>query len=108
MPSNAKKYVERIRDELIIMLPAYNNTIQTNAQHYLEQIDETAKDLQEQIVNNNFLDKKVICMQWHQDFLEWLGLNVTYSYAPPEGLSVQDELDVINAASGGGGLCCYR
>jgi len=101
IPSNAKKYVEKIRDELITMLPAYNNTIQTNAQHYLEQIDETAKDLQEQIVNNNFLDKNVICMQWQQDFLEWLGLNVTYSYAPPEGLSVQDELDVINAASGG-------
>ena len=37
-------------------------------------------------------------MSWQKDFLEWLGLNVTYSYGPPQTLSAQDEMDVINAA----------
>lgn len=101
IPTVAKKYVEKIRDELSLIFPAYNDTIQLNAQDYITQIDETARYLQQMIVDNSSLNKKVICMQWQQEFLEWLGLNVTYSYAPPESLSVQDELDAINAASSG-------
>ena len=38
-------------------------------------------------------------MSWQKDFLEWLGLNVTYSYGPPQGLSAQDQLNVINASN---------
>ena len=100
-PSYAKKYVEKIRDEISLLLPDYNNSIQTNAQNYIIQIDETAEYLQSIVINNDSVGKKVICMQWQKDFVEWLGLNVTYSYTSPEDLSVQDELDVINAASGG-------
>jgi ABC-type Zn uptake system ZnuABC Zn-binding protein ZnuA len=99
IPSGAKKYVEKIRDELSLLLPIYNDTIQTNAQGYIAQIDETAEQLQEMIVSNGSLDKKVICMEWQQDFLEWLGLNVTYSYGSPNMLSVQDKLKVSDAAS---------
>jgi len=40
-----------------------------------------------------------VSMEWQKDYLEWIGLNVTYYYPPPEGLSVQDELEVITAAS---------
>jgi len=101
IPSVAKKYVEKIRDGLSLLLPDYNNSIQTNAQNYIIQIDETAEYLQNIVINNGSVGKKVICMKWQKDFLEWLDLNVTYSYAPLEGLSVQDELDVINAASSG-------
>jgi ABC-type Zn uptake system ZnuABC Zn-binding protein ZnuA len=101
IPSCAKKYVEKIRDEISLLLPDYNNSIQTNAQNYIIQIDETAEYLQSIAINNGSVEKKVICMQWQKDFVEWLDFNVTYSYAPPESLSVQDELDVINATSGG-------
>jgi len=101
IPSGAKKYVEKIRDEISLLLPDYNNSIQTNAQNYIIQIDETAGYLQSIVINNGSVGKKVICMQWQKDFVEWLGLNVTYSYVSPEGLSVRDELDVINATSGG-------
>ena len=48
---------------------------------------------------NGYQDKKVICMQWQKDFIESLGLNVTYYYGPPEGLSTQDMLNVSQAAS---------
>jgi len=101
IPSDAKKYVEKIRDELLLLLSDYNNSIQTNAQNYIIQIDETAEYLQSIVINNGSVGKKMICMQWQKDFVEWLDLNVTYSYASPESLSVQDELDVINAASSG-------
>ena len=101
IPTGAKKYVEKIRDELSLLLPEYNDTIQTNAQTYIAEIDGAAEYIQSIVASNGSLGKKVICMQWQQEFVEWLGLNVTYSYAPPESLSVQDELDVINAASSG-------
>jgi len=101
VPSNAKKYVEKLRNELSLLLPAYNDTIQTNAQAYVAQIDETAEKIQEMIVNNGSLDKKVICMEWQKEFIEWLGLNVTYSYGSENLLSVQDKLKVSDAASVG-------
>lgn len=101
IPTGAKKYIEKIRDELFFLLPEHNNTIQTNAQAYLSEIDDTAEYIQGIVANNGSLGKKVVSMQWQQEFIEWLGLNVTYSYAPPESLSVQDELDVINVVSSG-------
>jgi len=101
IPSGAKKYVEKIRDELKLIFPLQNETIQTDANAYLNQINETAGSLREIIENYGYLEKEIICMQWQEDFLEWLGLNITYSYAPPETLSTQDELDVIDAAATG-------
>ena len=101
VPSVAKKYVEKIRDELSLLLPTYNDTIQTNTQAYMAQIDETSEQLQEMISNNGSLDKNVICMEWQKDFIEWLGLNVTYSYGSENLLSVQDKLKVSDAASVG-------
>lgn len=98
LPSGAKKYIEKIRDELLLVLPEPKDTIQINAQVYLEMINKTADELQQKIMDNESAEKKVICMQWQKDFVEWLGLNVTYSYASPESLSFHDELGVINAA----------
>jgi len=99
IPSGAKKYVEKIRDELSRLLPTLNETIQTNAENYIAQIDETAQQLRENITAKGHQGKQIICMQWQQDFLEWLGCNVTSFYGPPEGLSTQDMLDVAKAAS---------
>jgi ABC-type Zn uptake system ZnuABC Zn-binding protein ZnuA len=101
IPSGAIKYVEKIRDEISLLLPEYNDTIQANAQAYLTEINGTAEYLQSIVISNGSVGKEVICMQWQKDFVEWLDLNVTYSYMPPESLSVQDELDIINAASSG-------
>jgi hypothetical protein len=40
-------------------------------------------------------------MQWQADFAEYIGLNVTLSYAPPESLSTQDMINISKAASVG-------
>lgn len=98
IPSEAANYVEKLRDELSSSLSSYNETILENAQSYLADINQTANQLQENMTNSGFVGKKVICMQWQQDFVEWLGLNVTSSYAPPESLSTKDMLNITHAA----------
>ncbi len=98
-PSGAKLYIEYLETELSMLYPELNNTLQSNAEEYIDKIDAKFAELQNRINNNSYDDKKVICMAWLKDFIEYLGLNVTYSYGPPQGLSLKDELDVINAAS---------
>ena len=101
LPSNAIDYVNKIRDELIILLPSYNVSIHESAQEYIAEINDTAEQLRQIIESNGCLGKKVICMQWQKDFVESLGLNITFSYGPPEGLSTQDILNVSNVAAAG-------
>lgn len=99
IPSGAKTYVQCISNKLSTLLPELNSSIQANADIYMEKIDEKAEELQRIIENNAALEKELICMQWQEGFLKWLGLDVVYSYGPPQGLSLQDEIDIINAAS---------
>ena len=99
--SGAKKYIEKLRDELSTLLPELNDTIHAKAQEYMTLVNETGEELQLMIVSKGYQDKSVICMEWQTDFTKWLGLNVTCSYAPPESLSTQDMLNVSNAAHTG-------
>jgi len=99
VPTNAKIYVEHIADQLKSIYPKLNDEINENTEIYLEEIDKTATNLKEIIQTQGYQNNKVIAMSWQKDFLEFLGINVTYSYGPPQGLSVQDELDVISAAT---------
>ena len=98
-PSGANNYIEFIKAELVVLHPELNDTIHANAENYMNKIDEKFLELQKEIENHSYINKKVICIKWLKDFIEFLGLNITYSYGPPQGLSLKDELDVINAAS---------
>jgi ABC-type Zn uptake system ZnuABC Zn-binding protein ZnuA len=91
--------VQKIKDGLVTILPNRSALISQNTATYLAQINETEQELQNLIATAGFQDRKIISMEWQKDFLQDLGLNVTYYYGPPEGLSVQDELDVFDAAS---------
>jgi ABC-type Zn uptake system ZnuABC Zn-binding protein ZnuA len=99
LPSNAIKFVEKIRDELSTIIPEQNQTIQTNAQNYINEINEKSTELKNMVANLNYNDRKVIVMQWQKDFVEWLGFEVVRSYAPPEGLSAQDKINITNIAT---------
>ncbi|KYK25861.1 hypothetical protein AYK20_04205 [Thermoplasmatales archaeon SG8-52-1] len=99
VPTGAKAYVEYLTGELSKIIPEINETINKNSQSYLMQIDNKSKELKDLISSSGFFNKTVICMSWQKDFIKDLGLNVIYSYGPPQGLSTQDELDVINAAT---------
>ena len=99
IPTGAIAYVEKITEGLKTAIPEKETIIQENADTYLTAINEKAEELKNQIETEGFTDRKIVSMEWQKDYLEWIGLNVTYYYPPPEGLSVQDELEVITAAS---------
>ena len=99
VPSGAKQYVGHLREELSKLFPEFNNSINSNAQDYINNIDQTSYQLQQFIIDKGYQNKKVICMQWQADFVNSIGLNVTLSYAPPESLSTQDMINISNGAS---------
>jgi ABC-type Zn uptake system ZnuABC Zn-binding protein ZnuA len=104
LPSNAIKFVEKIRDELGVILLEQNQTIQINAHNYINEINEKSNNLKNMITNLDYQQRKVIVMKWQKDFVEWLGFDIVASYAPPEGLSAQDKINIANAAKTEG-LC---
>ena len=99
LPAGARTYVTALRENLTAALPTHQQLIRDNAVRYLQQINQTAEDAQQMITSKGYTDKKVVCMQWQQAFVSWLGLNVTATYMPPERLSTQDMLNVTAAAS---------
>lgn len=99
IPTGAIKYVQKIKTGLKESIPEYNSTIEQNANSYIQKINTTAEKLKQQIETESLQNRKVVCIEWYKDFLEYFGLDVSYYYGAPEGLSVQDELKVIDAAS---------
>lgn len=99
VPTNAIKYVQKISDELIKILPEYNATIKENSENYITTITTTAEELKQKIENEGIKNRTVVCVEWYKDLLDYFGLNVSYYYGSPEGLSLKDEMDVINAVS---------
>lgn len=97
-PTGAKRYVNYLTDGLSSILPEKNTKIHENSELYLEKVDEKFLELKNKIEINGFINKSIICIIWLKDLIESLGLRVSQTYGPPQGLSVQDELDVINAA----------
>ncbi|MFO8132399.1 MAG: metal ABC transporter substrate-binding protein [Thermoplasmatota archaeon] len=102
LPTGALTYVQALRDNLTDALPARQQAIRDNAESYLHSINQTAEDAQRMITSKGYTGKKVVCMEWQQAYVSWLGLNVTATYAPPERLSTGDMLNVTAAASGSG------
>jgi len=98
LPSNAIKFVEKIRDGLSDILPEHNSTIQNNANNYLDEINETADFLKNMVDKLGYNNRPVIPMLWQKDFIGSLGFDVINSYAPPEGLSTQDKLNISESA----------
>lgn len=99
IPSGAINHINCLSEQLSNVLPEKNQTIKQNAQNYILQINETAEELSSLISANGFENRKIICMDWQEDFLNWIGLDVIHAYGPPQGLSVNDELEIINAAT---------
>jgi len=98
-PENAKKYVEKIRDDLSDAYPELNQTIQQNAEEYLVLIDEIANDLKNMLIKMNYTNRQVISINWYREYLEWLGVDILTSYDSPEGMSTQDKINISAAAT---------
>jgi ABC-type Zn uptake system ZnuABC Zn-binding protein ZnuA len=100
-PEGAKAHVDKIADGLSAILPEHAATFETNAAAYKAQIDTKAAELQGKVLVEDVKGRKVVCMEWQQVFVEWLGFDVVATYAPPETLSLADQLDITETASSG-------
>jgi len=96
-PTGAFSYIERIADGLEDAFPELNETIEANKVTYIEEINATAQELKQLFESKGFVGRKVVCMEWQRPFVEWLGLNVTLAYKPPEGLSASDIINISKA-----------
>jgi ABC-type Zn uptake system ZnuABC Zn-binding protein ZnuA len=99
IPTGAISYVQTISEGLKSALPNQQTNIQENTEEYIAAINTKAAELKNQIITLNLTNRNIVSIEWQKDFLEWLGLNVTYHYSPPERLSLQDEINIMEAAS---------
>ena len=100
-PEGAKAHVDKIAEGLSGILPEHASTIAANAEAYKTLIDTKAAELQSKVVAEGVKGRQVVCMEWQEGFVEWLGFEVVTSYAPPETLSLADQLDITETASSG-------
>ena len=102
IPEGAKAHVDSIAEGLAGIMTDHASTITSNAEAYKAQIDAKAAELQALVAAEGVVGKKVVCMEWQVDFVEWLGFDIVAMYGPPESLSVEDQLNITEAASGEG------
>jgi ABC-type Zn uptake system ZnuABC Zn-binding protein ZnuA len=98
LPENAVHYIEKISHELSVIIPGFYDTILENAVNFIDEINSTSEELKKMIVRLGYQNRKIICINWYVELLEFLELNVIESYNSPESLSTQDEIDIANAA----------
>ncbi|RLI41533.1 hypothetical protein DRO69_11440 [Candidatus Bathyarchaeota archaeon] len=94
----ALEYVTKIRDALNATLPEYSSYFEENAQAVCEAINATAQAIKEEADELNVSQVKVVCMQWQNAFVSWLGFNITATYGPPEKLTTSEILNLTSTA----------
>ena len=99
LPEDVKAFVDHIAAGLSDVMEEDATTISANADAYKAEIDAKAAELQDRVQAAGVAGTKVVVMQWQKDFVEFLGFEVAGVYAPPEGLSVQDQLNVSTTAA---------
>ena len=89
-PEAAVGKVEAIRGALAERFPASADDFAANAATYIEALRALGDTLKEQAESLSASTIAVVCMQWQESFVSWLGFDVAVTYGMPEGLSLQD------------------
>jgi len=99
LPADVKGFVDHIARGLSAVMEDDAATLTANAEMYKAQIDAKASELQSRVEAAGVTGTKLVVMEWQRAFAEFLGFEVVGAFGPPEGLSVQDQLNVSSAAS---------
>lgn len=99
VPSNAFKYITNITYALCTAFPENSTYFEQESITLCEYINSTAQGLEDEAAQYCVNETKVICMQWQEGFVKWLGFDVVKTYKPPESLSQQEILDIIDTAN---------
>jgi len=94
----ALDYVRRIRDALKDAIPEFSSYFEENARATCEAINATAQAIKAEADGLDVSKVKVVCMQWQEAFVSWLGFNITATYKPPEKLTTSEILDLTSTA----------
>jgi ABC-type Zn uptake system ZnuABC Zn-binding protein ZnuA len=101
LPEDAKSFVDHIATGLADPFEDDAATLDTNAAAYKAEIDAKDVELKARVEGSGIYGSKVVVMLWQQAFVESLGCEVVGVYGPPEGLSVQDQLNVTSTVASG-------
>ncbi len=95
VPPNAMQQVGIVRDALEKILPTDALAVQQNAAALQKRIDELAGRLLARAQQLNVQEAKVISQAFQAKFVSWLGFNVIGTYPPPERVSAQLFLQLV-------------
>jgi len=98
--TNGITYLNSVKAAMIEAFPTYTSYFITNYEDAKNAINLTAQTLKEEADTLNVSQINVICMQWQNAFVAWLGFNVTVTYPPPETLSTAQILELTAIAEG--------
>jgi ABC-type Zn uptake system ZnuABC Zn-binding protein ZnuA len=99
LPSHAKAFVDHIASGLAAVMVDDAAAISANAETYKAEIDAKASELQARVEAAGVVGTEVVVMEWWSEFVDFLGFEEATVYGPPEGLSVQDQLNVSSTAA---------
>ena len=99
LPENVKSFVDHIATDLARVMEDDAAALSSNAEAYKAQVDAKDVDLKARVRTAGLEGSKVVVMDWQRAFVESLGFTVAGTYGPPEGLSVQDQVNVSTTAS---------
>lgn len=95
VPPNAIQQVGIVRDALAQILPKDALAVQQNAAAFQKRIEELAGRLLARAQQLNVQEAKVISQAFQAKFVSWLGFPVIGTYPPPERVSAQLFLQLV-------------
>ncbi len=99
LPEDAKAFVDHIASGLYEVMEEDEDDLAENAEGYKAEIDAKATELHARVEAAGVEGTQVVVMEWQKAFVEFLGFEVAGMYGPPEGLSVQDQLNVSTTSA---------
>lgn len=97
-PWGAKKYIENVTDALTLIYPQHKEVFEERENKLISKINSCAENLKEQAMAKNVSETEVICQQFQNGFVEWLGFNVVKTFPSPEQLSAKQVGNLIRIA----------
>jgi hypothetical protein len=95
VPPNAVQQVGIVQEALAKILPKESAVLQQNAVAFQRRIEELAGRLLARAQQLNVQEAKVISQAFQAKFVSWLGFNVEGTYPPPERVSAQLFLQLV-------------